>query len=123
MRFLGSRLRETRNNRGLSTTDLERLSGAGQGNISDYENGKKQPKTATVKKLSTALGIEDERYFYDMDMRTPMEVLPEMPEDVERFVTNLESVPYLIVSERAKREGIPAEALDRLIEALRIAKQ
>jgi transcriptional regulator with XRE-family HTH domain len=121
--FLGSRLREMRDKRGLSAVDLDRLSGVGQGNISEYENGKKQPRQATVKKLCTALGIEDERYFYDMDMRTPLEVLPEMPEDIEKFIMNLESMPYLKVSEKAKKEGIPAEALDRLVEALRIAKQ
>lgn len=121
MRFLGSRLKEMRDNRGLSTTDLERISSVKQSNISQYENGKKQPKADTVKKLCKALGVEDERYFYDMDLRTPIEVLPEMPEDIEKFVMNLESIPYLKVSEKAKKEGIPAEALDRLLEALRIA--
>ena len=51
MRFIGQRLKEMRNLRGLSMEDLGKTADVAQGNISEYENGKKQPTASRVKRL------------------------------------------------------------------------
>lgn len=50
-------LKESRENKGLSQTELANLVGLKQTTISQYESGSRRPNLITAKKLSEVLGI------------------------------------------------------------------
>lgn len=59
----GERLRYFRRRSGLSQADLSHSSGIGQDTISSIETGKHEPRPSTLRKLSTALGVEVWEFF------------------------------------------------------------
>jgi transcriptional regulator with XRE-family HTH domain len=54
----GTLVADARRARGLSQTDLARVSGIEQGNISAIENGRRVPSAATLHRLLNACGFE-----------------------------------------------------------------
>lgn len=117
MKFKGDKLRALMDAKNLKMLDVEELSGISQSTISDIVNNKKNPREATVRKLCKALGV-DEHYFYIDEAKLPNDLLPEMPEQVKRFLYSGTSVPYLVLTEEASRKGIPPEKLKRIIDLL-----
>lgn len=118
----GDKLRSLRELRKLSTTQLSKASGVSQSFISDIENKRrKSPTKDTIEKLAKALRISP-MYFFDDDARTPLDIMPNMPVDLKGFVIDLENMPYMKVTKKAKENGISAEMLDSLIDTLSDAK-
>jgi transcriptional regulator with XRE-family HTH domain len=118
MIFLGAKLRKLRDAMGWSTIDVERMTGLRQSIISGLENGQtKNPRPETVEKLCRGLKVNDE-FFYLEDATLPTDLLPDMPDETKRFIMSGDNIPYLIISERAKREGIPPEVLQQMLELL-----
>jgi transcriptional regulator with XRE-family HTH domain len=115
--FIGVKLKKYREALGLSLTDLEAMTGLKPGHLSELENGKTQPRPLTVEKLCTGLKI-DEEYFFLEDSRLPVEVLPSMPESVQKMILSGDSVPYLVVAEKAKKQGISPETLEKMLDLL-----
>ena len=67
------KIKEIRMNQGISQRELARRLGTTPQNISQYENGKRKPKLATLNKIAAALGVsavdlltakEKREYFY-----------------------------------------------------------
>ncbi len=56
----GRKLRTLRAFKGMGQDDLAEKSGMNRASISLLENGYRQPRRSTIKKLATALGIEPE---------------------------------------------------------------
>lgn len=118
MIFKGEKLVKLREDMGWSTYDIEHLTGIRQSVVSDLENGTtKNPRPVTVEKLCKGLKVSKE-YFYLEDAKLPSEVIPDMPEETKRFIMNGNNVPYIMISEKAKKEGIPPEVLEKLLETL-----
>lgn len=117
MKFIGEKLKHLRETMGWSLVDIADMTGMKTGHISDIENNKRNPRPATVKKLCSGLNI-DERYFYLEDSKLPVDVLPDMPENLEKFIAQPENIPWLKVTEKAKQGGISIEALDTLVSVL-----
>jgi XRE family transcriptional regulator, regulator of sulfur utilization len=53
----GRRLRELREDRGLSVAELARLTGLGKGTLSELETGRRNPTLETLYAVTTALGV------------------------------------------------------------------
>ena len=53
-----SRLKQTINDRGITASQLSRLSGVGKSDISNYLNGKYEPKQEKVYLLAKALDVD-----------------------------------------------------------------
>jgi transcriptional regulator with XRE-family HTH domain len=53
----GARLRELRQARGLSVSELARMTGLGKGTLSELESGRRNPTLQTLYTLTTALGV------------------------------------------------------------------
>jgi XRE family transcriptional regulator, regulator of sulfur utilization len=53
----GARLRELREARGLSVSQLARLTGLGKGTLSELESGRRNPTLQTLFAVTTALGV------------------------------------------------------------------
>ena len=54
----GARLRRVRRERALSQQDLVRMTGVSQATLSDLEQGKREARASTLRKLAEALGVE-----------------------------------------------------------------
>jgi transcriptional regulator with XRE-family HTH domain len=118
MIFLGSKLRKLRDAMGWSTIDVERKTGLRQSIVSGLENGiTKNPRPDTVKRLCQGLKVNEE-FFYLEDATLPTDLLPDMPDETKRFIMSGENIPYIVISEKAKREGIPAEVLQQMLDLL-----
>ena len=117
MKFIGSKLKHLREIKNMSMTELTELTGIKQGYISEIETGKKNPGPAIVEKISTALKI-DQLYFYLEESRLPIDVMPDMPPELQKFIANGKNTPWLALTEKAQREGVSLEALNKLIEVL-----
>lgn len=77
MRFRGENLKQAREARKMSMTDLSDMIKINPGYISQLETNKKNPRPEMVAKLSQALGI-DELFFYLEESRLPQDVLPNL---------------------------------------------
>lgn len=118
MVFLGQQLKKLRDRLGLSTLDVERLTGVPQSRLSEIETGKtKSPRPDTVRKLCEGLHV-DQEFFYLEDAKLPQDLMPDMPPEVEKFIMSGENIPYIVISEKAKREGIPPEVLQQMLDLL-----
>jgi transcriptional regulator with XRE-family HTH domain len=117
VKFKGEKLRDLRDLKGLTMLDLEEITGISQSTISDIENGKKNPRAATVERLCKALDV-GEHYFYLDGAVLPTDLFPDMPESVKRFIFSGNNVPYLVLTEEAKRRGISPEKLKQIIDLL-----
>jgi transcriptional regulator with XRE-family HTH domain len=53
----GARLREMREDRGMSVSELARLTGLGKGTLSELESGRRNPTLQTLYAVTTALGV------------------------------------------------------------------
>lgn len=114
--FDGTKLKKLREIKNLSLRDLEDLVGISFASLSDIENGVTvNPRQTTVDKICKGLKI-DREYFYDSNSRLPTDIIPNMPPEIEKFIMDGENVPYLILGEKAKKNGIPPDVLEKIIE-------
>lgn len=114
----GEKVKTLRKTRDLTTTELARMAGLSQSFISDIENGRrKTPTSKTLDKLSAALRVAPS-YFIDQDIVTPLDIMPDMPEDVKDFLLTESNMPYLKLSQKAKENGITSGMLEDLLNAL-----
>ncbi|VBB08417.1 Hypothetical protein LUCI_3689 [Lucifera butyrica] len=117
MKFQGDKLRQLRKAKSLSMLDVVELTGISQSTLSDIENNKKNPRPATVERLCQGLKVKEE-YFYIDDAVLPTELLPNMPEETRKFIFSDDNVPYIVLSEKAKKSGISPKTLEKMIELL-----
>jgi transcriptional regulator with XRE-family HTH domain len=115
---LGTKVRHLREVRNLTLQEVSKLSGIPVTTIHGVESGKTpDPKLSTILKLSEALRV-DVHYFINPDARTPLQVAEHLPEDIRKFIIEEDSMPYLEISEEAKRMGVPVEGVAAMVRAL-----
>ncbi len=61
--FSGKKLKEARENKGLTQNELARKTGLHLTTIGNYEIDRREPKATQLKLLADALGIKMERFF------------------------------------------------------------
>lgn len=122
-RFKGEKLRDLRVKRGMSMAELTKIAGVAQGYISQIEAEKKNPGHEVVEKISKALGLDDPLFFYMDNYVLPGDLITNLPADIVEFISNGDSVPYLVLAADAKKENISPEAMAKIIEALRYTKK
>ncbi len=121
MRFVGENLKRIRKGHYLTIIELSKSTGIPASYISQIEHGTKNPRPDKVDLLAAALKIPA-AYFYDENAGLVVDMLPNMTPDLEDFIMGKENTPWLRLSEKAKREGISPEALDKLIDVLKMSK-
>lgn len=114
----GEKVKSLRKNRDMSAVELSKLSGLSQPFISDMEAGRRANPTAdTLEKLSKALRVAPS-YFIDQDIVTPLDIMPDMPADVRDFLLSESNMPYMKLSQKAKKQGITPKMLEELLDSL-----
>lgn len=56
---ISEKIKELRNAKGIKQSDLASLTGLSQGAISQFEKGVRQPTPIAIKKIATALEVEE----------------------------------------------------------------
>lgn len=114
---IGDKLRSLREDRGMSTTELARLSGLSQSFISDIENKRRtSPRQQTIEKLAKALRVSP-NYFFDESLVTPLDVFKEanrqVSDEIKEFILDQENMPYMKFSKKVKEKGYTPEQLEQ----------
>lgn len=116
MPWLPNKLRKIIDLRGVSDSAVSRATGISQPSISAYARGDKVPRQDKINKLCEFFNV-DEYYFTQENSFIPREILPKgLPEEVQKFLLDESNVEYLVVSEKAKRDGIPADVFQKIYE-------
>lgn len=120
---LGAKLRSLRKLRALTVEDLSRLSGVSRSYITNIENGRKtEVSTKVLESLSAALGINPD-YFRIRDAQLPTDCLPDLDADIIQLLSKSESMPFLQLTKKAMENGISAETVEAVIDAIIRAQQ
>lgn len=117
MVFHGDKLAYLMKIMGWSYQRVGEMTGLNPAHIHDLVHKTSNPRKDTVEKLCKGLNI-DEHFFYLEESRLPVDVLPELPPELKRFIASGENTPWLALTERAKREGVSLEALQLLVDTL-----
>jgi len=115
---LGTKLKQMRKLRNLTAEELSKLSGVSRSYILLIETGKRQNVSNKIlDKLARALRV-DVNYFKIDDASLPTEVLPDMPPEILNMLLSSDSMPYLKLTQKAKKHGISPETLNKVIDIL-----
>ena len=117
MRFLGHKLKHLMDALGLSIPRVHEITGVATGHLSEIINGKRNPREDTVDKICKGLNI-NEQYFYLEESTLPVDFLPEMPPELEKFVLSADNIPWLVFSKKAIEKGVPLDTLNKILDAL-----
>lgn len=114
----GKKLRYLRKLRNLTAEELSKLSGVSRSYILLIESGKRKEVSSKVTaKLAKALRVNPD-YFRIENASLPMEVLPDLPQEIIDMILSADSMPYLKLTEKAKRHGLSPATLEKLIDIL-----
>ncbi len=108
--FLGERLRQARERRGLSQAELARRIGAGVNQVPRYENGQAEPSPMLLKRLARSLEITSDYLLGLADHPTQPLSIPELTPHERQLV-------------EALRQGQVRNVLRLLDQALGAAEQ
>ncbi len=97
------RLRELREEKGLSREDLSQLCGLGRGTVRDYEQGRREPTLQSPFKLADALGVRVE-HFKNGDEGKPAKA-PGVAQEVQTEARTDRKPAGKGKSSQAKRKG------------------
>lgn len=120
---LGAKLRSLRKLRDMTVEDLSRLSGVSRSYITNIENGRKtEVSNKVIGGLSLALGINPD-YFRIRDAQLPTDCLPNLSADDIQILAKAESMPFLQLTKKAIENGVSAETVEAVIDAIIKAQQ
>lgn len=77
--LLGARIRQLRQEAGITLTDLASRSGVSKGLLSKVENGKVTPSLPVLLSFIHALGLKPEAFFQGIDLRAPEAYIHKKP--------------------------------------------
>ena len=112
----GRRVSELRKKRGMTLTQLARLTGLSPGQISRLENGKQGFRSATLIKVAKALGVEPWEIY---QTEAPAPQPPELSRKLLRALRHPEVVSVLEQVARARTESPGAyRAIRQFLQAV-----
>ncbi len=114
----GSKLHYLRKLRGLTADELSKLSGVSRSYILLIESGKRREVSSKITaQLAKSLRVNPD-YFKIENASLPMEVLPDLPQEIIELILSADSIPYLKLTEKAKKKGLSPVALEKIIDIL-----
>lgn len=119
----GKRLRELREERGLTQRELAGLLNLNQSTIAFYETDKKQPSQDTLARLADLFDVSVDYLLGRTDIRNPVKSLPlwfqKLPEHVRaRLVeSNIDFDGLFRITDKMAAADLSIEALEAIVEA------
>ncbi len=114
----GSKLHSLRKLRSLTADALSKMSGVSRSYILLIESGKRREVSSKITaKLAKSLRVNPD-YFRIENASLPMDILPDLPQEIIGLILSADSMPYLKLTEKAKKNGLSAAALEKIIDIL-----
>lgn len=118
---IGLKLKDAREARGMSMSELAKRSGVNISTISQTESGNiKKPKADTLRKLAAVLDVSLE-YFFEEDTEVPLVPAPglvRVPREIIELIMVPEAEPYLLAACKAFKKRVPLKTFMALVDAL-----
>ncbi len=112
---IADRLKRLRKLRKLTTSELAKMSSVHQTTISAIENKRHiSPGIETITRLAEALRVSP-LYFFDQKVKTPFDIIEDLPSEIAEFLLREESLSYLRLSHKAHENGISSSALEQIL--------
>ena len=89
---LGTTIRDIRKAKGYSIMKLKELTGLSKSTISEIENDKSSPTTATLEKIAKALDISINELFEDKELQKAEQKIEEYSEENKLFFSKYENL-------------------------------
>jgi len=114
---IGKKIKHLLSLREMNQAELVRQTGISKATISDLINDKqKTTSLELVNRIAKALRVPPS-YFLDENAVTPFEAVPDLPEEVRRFILNEENMDYLVLAHKIKTMDLPVEVIEKIIES------
>lgn len=114
----GAKLHKLRKLRNLTADELSKLSGVSRSYILLIESGRRtEVSNKITEKLARSLRVNPD-YFKIDDATLPMECLPNLPQEIIDLILSADSMPYLKLTEKAKKNGLSPETIDKILDIL-----
>ena len=114
----GSKLHSLRKLRNLTADELSKMSGVSRSYILLIESGKRREVSSKITaKLAKSLRVNPD-YFRIENASLPMDILPDLPQEIIGLILSADSMPYLKLTEKAKKNGLSPAALEKIIDIL-----
>ena len=114
---IGEKLRSLRKARGFTAEQLSKISNVSRSYILQIESGHRtEVSNKIIEKLSNALRVNPD-YFKIEGASLPMDCL-DLPLDIIELIANMDNMPYLKLTKKAKENRISPEELDEIISLL-----
>ena len=81
---IGEKIKHLRTEKGITQKELANRLGTSQQNLAQYENGKRNPKLETVRKMADALGVYISDLIVDWNQYSPSEYAQDIMNDIDR---------------------------------------
>lgn len=115
---LGEKLRSLRMLRELTVEELSKQSGVSRSYITNIENGRKtEVSNKVLDNLAAALAINPD-YFRLQGAMLPTDCLPNLEPEFISLLAKSESMPFLKLTQKALDNGISADTIEAVIDAI-----
>lgn len=85
---IGEKIKHLRTEKGITQKELANRLGTSQQNLAQYENGKRNPKLETVRKMADALGVYISDLIVDWNQYSPSEYAQDIMNDITQGALN-----------------------------------
>lgn len=115
---LGDKIMEILELRGMTQSELAKKANISKGVLNEICNNKRTSAMLdTVLKIAKALGIRA-AYFIEDDTLGPAEILPHLTTAEKNFLIEKDNLPWIKLSQEAKKKGVNPERLRQLIDIM-----
>lgn len=84
---LGERIKQLRLDKGYTQREVAEKLGVSQPNYAQYENGRRNPKPETLKKIAKAIGVQTQDFFIvDIDGTPMINLMDASPDEVSTYL-------------------------------------
>ena len=104
LEMIGKRLKQLREDRGLTQADIAKFLGVSRTTYTQYETEKSEPDLATVSKLAEFFGTSVDYLLCKTDIKTPIETLAAHHEGEEWTEEELEEIERFKEFVRMRRQ-------------------
>ncbi|MDR3589286.1 MAG: helix-turn-helix transcriptional regulator [Negativicutes bacterium] len=117
--FLGHKLRQLRESKGLTQEQLAEKLKKSRGYIGDLENGRRQyPTTKTVKQFADFFKVDND-YFFTENAYLLQDLTPHLSIEDREFLMKIDASPYITLARDLQEQKLSPEQVRAVMMAIK----
>lgn len=117
--FIGHKLKELRESKGLTQEELAIKLGKSRGYIGDIENGRRPYlRKSTVAEFAEFFGVNP-NFFYTENSYLLDELTPHLSNEDRDFLLALDSAPFITLARNIKEQDLTPEQVRAVMQAIK----